>query len=395
MQDAPGRRDRYPMAAPSRRLVGVVAAAALLGACGEVSDGDGVVAPSADHEDPPSAAGAAAGIAPRCQDVAPLEAQRPEGVEPLGTTGAPLDDTTTGGPTVETLAPAVQRWAREHAGDDFAGLWFDQDAGGLVVAFTGDVEAYAAGVRDAVHPAVAVADATFGEAELQARQERIWSQENPSGEPVPGLLTSSGLDVMRNRVALGLYDPPPERLEQLSDDHGADAICFEIQEPPPPPSRAATTLAKLDGWGQGPPSEPRWGFLEIAWDEDAAAELWDLHVGDRTPDTDDDPPATGGVYGELDQVASERQALAVYFGGESGSCPAYVISVTTVDAGYVAVDEGAVGAGACTDDFNPYRVVLAVDRDRLPDADDLPLRVPHDDDPRDGRPADVATFSSD
>lgn len=406
------RRDQAAVSSGARRrLAWLVATMLLLTACGgapglEVtSDEPGGrsmedpedalprAATAGDDEDPDLLVTGTGGIAPRCDDLDPLPVDRPDDVEPLGTAGTPIEDGLVDGPTVETLAPQVQAWAREHAGDDYAGLWFDHDHGGIVVAFTGDVDTHARGVREAVHPALAVATATYGEGELETLMDRIWSTEDPGAEPVRGTLSHGGTDVMHNRIILGLYHPTQQRLRQLSDDHGADAICFWIQDPPPPPSDAVTTLAKLTGWDPAPPYEPRWGLLEVAWDAETAAALWEAHVGDRPIDVADDPPATPGVYGDPDEVDLARQALAVWYGGESGSCPAYVQDVTTTD-GRVEVAERGVGAGMCTDDFNPYRVVLAVDRDRLPAPDELPIRVPHDAPFEDVWPADVVAAES-
>ena len=353
-----------------------VAVVALLGmACGQASDVE--VAPIADGvgtagDGARTASGAdIGGVAPHYEDVAPVAVVWPDEVAPLGTGGDPIAGAD--GATVETLVSTIQAWAEREAGGDVAGLWVDKR--GPVVAFTANVESLAAALRAEVHPAIGIASVAFGEHQLRALQDRIMAVERWTGEVTSGALTGSGVLTSTDRVSLDVYHPSPERLQQLSDDYGADAICFEVQDPAPPPADGVTTLAKLAGWGPAVPDDDLiWSVLEVAWDADAATELWRDHVDEGLPRVADDPPATVGVYGELGDVDWDRQAVAVWYAGESSSCPAYVADVST-DDDEVAVGEHTANAGACRLDWNGYRAVLVVDRDHLPAPDALPIET--------------------
>jgi hypothetical protein len=62
--------------------------------------------------------------------------------------------------------------------------------------------------------------------------------------------------------------------------------------------------------------------------------------------------------------------VVVWSSGESGSCPEWLADVEHSNDTIVVERERS--GGMCTDDYNPYRVVLAVHRERLPSADELP-----------------------
>ncbi len=62
-------------------------------------------------------------------------------------------------------------------------------------------------------------------------------------------------------------------------------------------------------------------------------------------------------------------------GGESSTCASYLIDVYMEggDEQVRIVEEGFVSEeGTCTDDYNRFAVLAAVDRDRLPAIEDLP-----------------------
>lgn len=92
----------------------------------------------------------------------PPPEEQPE-PDPGITTAAPAADLLTGAEPVDDLAvtteeprpgdgaaasEAARQWAQREARDHFAGVWMDQDHQAAVIAFTADVEAYAAQVRD-------------------------------------------------------------------------------------------------------------------------------------------------------------------------------------------------------------------------------------------------------
>jgi len=129
----------------------------------------------------------------------------------------------------------------------------------------------------------------------------------------------------------------------------------------------------------------------VAWDADAAVGLWDAHVDEALPEVVEVPPATTGVYGTLDGIDWDRQAVAVWYDGQSSGCPSYVVDVTT--ATDVEVRTSAVAAGGCPEDWNAYRVLLVIDRDKLPDPAALPITVPEDASWQNGTPADVVEYA--
>lgn len=121
------------------------------------------------------------------------------------------------------------------------------------------------------------------------------------------------------------------------------------------------TLAKLDGWRDGPGYEGPFAVLEIAYDDGTAAMLWEDNVG-----------AGQAARDGLAEVDLSRQVVALYSSGESGSCLESVHDVDlddgTVDI-MLTVDTG--GGDACSGDYNPYRVVIAIERADVPTRDEL------------------------
>jgi len=121
------------------------------------------------------------------------------------------------------------------------------------------------------------------------------------------------------------------------------------------------TLAKLDGWRDGPGYEGPFAVLEIAYDDGTAAMLWEDNVG-----------AGQAARDGLAEVDLSRQVVALYSSGESGGCPESVhdvdLSDSTVDITLAVDTEGGDG---CTDDYNPYRAVIAIDRADVPTRDEV------------------------
>lgn len=367
----------HPWRHLSPRAAGLVAATALvLSACGD--------APTSENEPEPEQQA----LAPECHEVDELTAELPEGTEPTGTTAEPVDDplvpddqaqgqaserdgqpdTTRQAPP--GMGPQIERWARQEAADSFAGVWVDQDLGGYAVAFATEVDRHADEVRDRFHPGLAVAEADHSYAELRDIQERIGREQSDVEYEESGAIRSAGVQVLKNRTTVGIFDPDQGRLAELSETYGASAICFDIEEPPGPPAEGVEPLAKASGWREGLPQGDPSALLEVAYDRETADRAWRANVPDDLDERDDDLPAEPGVYGALDEVDFDRQAVVVWSSGESGSCPGWLADLDTVDnTVHVEVD---ATAQLCTDDYVPYRMVLAVDRDRLPQPDQLP-----------------------
>ena len=342
-------------------------------ACGEV--------PSA-QTDPEDVVDAGA-VAPACDEVDPLQATLPEGTEPAVTEAEPVRDGSAAGHEADRdaddgqevlpLASAIQAWVGREAADDFAGLWIDQQVGGWAVAFTDEVDRHAGEIRADVHPGLAVAEANHPYGHLRDIQARVGREQMGRGGQEAGAVTSVGVQVMINRTVIGVFDPDEQRLAELSDAYGATAICFEIDVASGPPSDAIETLAKSSGWREGLAETHGSAFavVEVAYDRDSAEAAWRDNVPDDLAARDDERPAEPGVYGGLDTVDFDRQVVVVWSSGESSGCPAWLADIDSTD-GTIHVQEGATAHMECPSDYNPYRLVLAVDRDRLPTADELP-----------------------
>jgi hypothetical protein len=142
-------------------------------------------------------------------------------------------------------------------------------------------------------------------------------------------------------------------------------------------------LAKAPGWRRdlSIESDP-FAVLEIALDQAIAEVAWAENVPRDLP-VRSGPPAEPGVYGSIDVVDFDQQVVAVWSAGESRSCPGWLADVHTHDDGGVELvgrDTNTLSNGgsdgiltACTSDYNSYRLVLAIDRDKLPDPADLPV----------------------
>lgn len=137
-----------------------------------------------------------------------------------------------------------------------------------------------------------------------------------------------------------------------------------------------TVLAKAEGWSASLQTEDeRFGgyfaVLEIAYDGDAARAAWDAAVPADLVERSGEP-REAGRYGSLDDVALDDQVLVVFSGGESGACPGWLGDVSVEDGEVHLEERRHMPGNGCTDDYNAYRLVLAVDRDKVPAADQLP-----------------------
>lgn len=135
----------------------------------------------------------------------------------------------------------------------------------------------------------------------------------------------------------------------------------------------AVVLARADGWREGAyeAAGRPYVLIEIAADRARAEQAWNENVTATLPPADGDP-GEPGVYGMLDDVDFERRAVVVYSSGTSGTCPAWVRGIETTN-GRVEITLGSSAERACTDDYRPYRLVLAVERDALPGLSELPV----------------------
>jgi hypothetical protein len=120
-------------------------------------------------------------------------------------------------------------------------------------------------------------------------------------------------------------------------------------------------------------SPPLYGVLEIAFDPESARQAWEDNTSTDLEDREG-LPEEPGIYGDLGDVDFETHVMAVWSSGESSTCPGYVSGVEVHDEGSVeiALDDAGDSSQPCTADYDPYRMVFAVERDRVPSADELP-----------------------
>ena len=322
-------------------------------------------------------------VAEECDDVEKLAglpaglASRQPGSRSTGTEVAGGDGTAEGAPRGDEerlpLDRRVEQWVQQEAADSFAGIWVNELDGIPVLAFADDVERYRREVHDRFHPEITVLEAENSLAELRDVQARIDEEQANREDAEPGVVTSARVQVATNRVRVSIDDPSRERLAELSETYGASTICFEIPNVPEPLPDGLEALAKAEGWrGNLQQTVSAGTLIEIAYDRDTAERAWRENVPEGLEERRDALlPADPGLYGDLDQVDFDQQALIVWSAGESGSCPGWLANIDTI-VGVVHTERGHVGGPQCTDDWAPYRMLLAIDRDRLPQPDDLP-----------------------
>lgn len=312
------------------------------------------------------------------RDYSPPPAEQPETDAAL-TSSEPVEDTDLGeaaAPADPTPMSAAQRWAEAEAPEDFAGVWFDQDHGAAVIAFTDDLDRYAEEVRRRFGAGWWVVRAEHAAAELRDLTDAVGEvlpTDADGGQP--GSIVSWGPREDRGVVGVEVVGGDDAALAELAASLDDPAYCFTVLDPPAPPDvqGPVRTLATVDGWRDGL-EVPSGALLEIAFDDEAAQRLVTDNVpADLAAGPDGEPWVDGGHH-DLADVDLATHVVAVYSAGRSGSCPEWVADVAGGDAG-VAVTTEVPTRGACTDDFNPYRTVIVIDRDRLPTAEDLPAAL--------------------
>lgn len=289
---------------------------------------------------------------------------------------------------------ALRAYQQSELGAADGGRWIDRDAGGVVtVGVTEDAEVHAERIAEleAVtehDEPVEVVEVDHSTAELEAAQDRSTelmqadrAAAGPDGQPQPGAVVRSGTSTTLNRVSIGMIDDGDGwRRAELAEAVGdPELICVDVVAPPEPPKAAdgVQPLAKAAGHDVDGPVAERVDFAElaVAFDAEAGAQLWDAAVPDGLPQAE--AVTEPGRHGQLDDVDWDQQALVLWRSGESGSCPEALVDVATTDDGTVevATDRDTGPGMVCQEDYNPYRMLLAIDRDRLPNADELPAEL--------------------
>jgi hypothetical protein len=275
---------------------------------------------------------------------------------------------------------AAREWAAAEAPEHYAGIWVDAEHGAAVMAFTDEVERYAAEVRERFGAGWWVVEADHSYAELERLQQAVSDEADwgdlDGGRTPPGSVVSTGLLEDRQQVEIMVVGGDDAALAELGDRFDHPAVCFVVLDPPPTydPEGEVRTLATAAGWRADlGPDETVDGWLEIAYDVETGQQAFAENVPSELPAGDGDP-AEDALHATLDTVDWDREVVVVWSSGRSGSCPTWVEDLVTT-GGAVEVSTASPVGGMCTDDWNPFRTVLAVDRDRLPAADALPLPV--------------------
>lgn len=222
--------------------------------------------------DPEPTADAEPAVAAACSDledrayVPPAEEQPPP--DPALTTAEPLPDVAPfddGGEDrdepLQSLLDQVRDWALREAPEHFGGMWIDPDHdGATVVAFTDDVDTYAADVRSRFGDGWWVVESDHTEQHLDDVLDELvqrdmgdggWTSE---GDPIEGSVAGGGIRVSINRVTVTIVDPDDARLAELSERYGADTICFEFAHTPTSDDAQVAWWAPVDDADLSPQS---------------------------------------------------------------------------------------------------------------------------------------------
>ncbi len=130
-------------------------------------------------------------------------------------------------------------------------------------------------------------------------------------------------------------------------------------------------LAKVPAWReemQSRVADPS-AVIEIAYDAESAERAWAENVpaefaSGRPPDY--------GLYRTMDKVDFETQAVVVWSSGESSGCPGWLADIRWSGEALEVERESYSRSGVCTLDYRPYRMIMAIDRDKLPPGEALP-----------------------
>jgi len=136
-------------------------------------------------------------------------------------------------------------------------------------------------------------------------------------------------------------------------------------------------LARAEGWREALVDDLESGtftILEIAYDRATAQRAWEENVPDGLPRRSG-TPYRNGRYGSLDDVDFATRVVVVVWSAGSSSCPGWLYGLETDDGVVRATTRERVEGEGCAEVFVAYRMVLAVERDLLPDEASLPARL--------------------
>ena len=155
----------------------------------------------------------------------------------------------------------LSAYRKEHP-ETYAGTWIDRASGVVVLAFTDDPDGHLEAILALVpSPAdypdvdprslgeradvtIDVVQVRYSQAELEAIQEHIMGAV--SGRDL-GETVSAWIFIRRNRVGLGLFNPPEGTLEKLAElVSDRAAVCVSVSHTPQPPSGPLDVIPDLD-----------------------------------------------------------------------------------------------------------------------------------------------------
>jgi len=110
--------------------------------------------------------------------------------------------------------------------------------------------------------------------------------------------------------------------------------------------------------------------LEIAYDRTSANQAWREHVPEGLQQRHGDPREPG-IYVPLTDVDFDSHAVVVWSGNQSGTCPKWVTDISSEGRSLRITTRDP--EPNCMDEFQPYAMVLAVERTSLPKESRLPI----------------------
>ncbi len=155
----------------------------------------------------------------------------------------------------------LSAYRKEHP-ETYAGTWIDRASGVVVLGFTDDPDGHLEAILALVpSPAdypdgdprslgeredvtIDVVQVRYSQAELEAIQEQI--MDTVSGRNLDETV-SARIFIRRNRVGLGLFNPPEGTLEELAElVSDPAAVCVSVSYTPQPPSGPLDVIPDLD-----------------------------------------------------------------------------------------------------------------------------------------------------
>ena len=250
---------------------------------------------------------------------------------------------------------ALNRYGAAHAGT-FGGLWLDQQARAITLAFTDAPENHIAALKElAPGSAIQVVQVGHSEAELNRLQERI-AGDHEALRDLGFEMYSISTDIMANTVAVEGAALDPEAAEAAILEHyGVDFLRVTVH---PAPGPEPLQPDRGEGWRllRELPETGGAYTVDFAADQPKYEQLWQ-EVGQAGS-----PPPV--------DFASE---VVLRFGGVVGSsCPQIHFAGVLVDPVqrlvYGDISHPVPAGAICTADAIGHNFIVAVERSMLPES---------------------------